>query len=66
MVTDSLTTHKEERVKELIERRDCELLYLPPYSPGSNPIQEAFPKIEGLLRRVGARSTKLWSRRWMW
>jgi transposase len=53
---DNLTAHKGERVKEIIEGRDCELVYLPPYSPDFNPIEEAFSKIEGLLvRKAGAR-----------
>jgi hypothetical protein len=37
VVMDNLTAHKGERVKELIEGRGCELLYLPPYSPDFNP-----------------------------
>ncbi len=32
------------------------LLYLPPYSPDFNPIEEAFSKVKGLLRKAGARS----------
>jgi transposase len=42
-------------VRELIESRGCELLYLPSYSPELNPIEEAFSKIKGLLRKVEAR-----------
>src|SRR3712207_2912834 len=56
MVMDNLTTHKGERVRELIEERGCKLLYLPPYSPDFNPIEEAFSKIEGLLRKGEART----------
>jgi transposase len=44
------------RVREFIEGRGCELLYLPPYSPDLNPIEEAFAKIKGLLRKAGART----------
>jgi transposase len=33
VVMDNLTAHKGERVRELIEGRECKLLYLPPYSP---------------------------------
>jgi transposase len=40
----------------LIEERGCELLYLPPYSPDLNPIEEAFSKIKGILRKAKARS----------
>jgi transposase len=42
---DNLSAHKGERVRELIEGRGCELLYLPSYSPDFNPIEEAFSKI---------------------
>jgi transposase len=34
VVLDNLQAHKTRRVRELIEIRSCELLYLPPYSPG--------------------------------
>jgi transposase len=40
VVMDNLTPHKGERVRELIEEQGCELLYLPPYSPDFNPIEE--------------------------
>jgi transposase len=56
VVMDNLTAHKGERVKELIEGRGCELLYLPPYSPDFNPIEEAFSKIKSLLRKAEART----------
>jgi transposase len=56
VVMDNLSAHKGERVRELIEGRGCEILYLPSYSPDFNPIEEAFSKIKGLLRKVEARS----------
>jgi transposase len=56
VIMDNLTVHKGERIKELIEERSCELLYLPPYSPDLNPIEEAFSKIKGILRKAEARS----------
>jgi transposase len=56
IVVDNLNAHKGERVRELIEERGCELLYLPPYSPDFNPLEEAFSKIKGLLRNAQARS----------
>ncbi len=40
----------------MIEERDCELLFLPPYSPDLNPIEEAFSKVKGFLRRAEART----------
>jgi transposase len=56
VVMDNLSSHKGSRVRELIEGRGCELIYLPPYSPDLNPIEEAFAKIKALLRRVEART----------
>ena len=41
VVMDNLTAYKGERIRELIEQRSCELLYLPPYSPEFNPIEES-------------------------
>ena len=55
-IMDSLPAHKPGRVRELIEERGCELLYLPGYSPDYNPIEEAFSKIKGILRRACART----------
>ncbi len=51
VVMDNLfSAHKGERMRELIEERGCELLYLPPYSPDFNPIEQALSKVKGLLR----------------
>jgi transposase len=58
VVMDNLSSHKGSSwVRELIEGRGCELMYLPPYSPDLNPIEEeAFAKLKALLRRAGART----------
>jgi transposase len=56
VVMDGLPAHKPKRVRELIERRDLELLYLPGYSPNLNPIEEAFSKIKGIVRGACART----------
>ena len=56
LVMDNLSAHKGEGVKELIESRGCELLYLPPYSPDLNLIEEAFAKLKASLRKAGART----------
>ncbi len=55
VVMDNLSAHKGPRIRELIEERGCELRYLPPYSPDLNPIEEAFSKVKGTLRRAEAR-----------
>jgi transposase len=56
VVMDNLSAHKGERVKELIEQRGCQLIYLPSYSPDFNPIEEAFSKIKRLVRKAEART----------
>ncbi len=56
VVMDNLSAHKGSKVRELIEARGCELLFLPPYSPDLNPIEEAFSKMKALLRRARART----------
>ena len=56
VVMDNLSSHKGQRVRELIESRGCELLYLPPYSPDLNPIEEALSKVKGILRKAKART----------
>jgi transposase len=56
VVMDNLSAHKGERVRELIEQRGCELVYLPPYSPDFNPIEQAFSKVKDLMRRAEART----------
>jgi transposase len=57
-----LATHKGQRIEELIEERGRELVYLPPYSPDLNPIEEAFSKVKQLfkqlLRETEARTRK--------
>jgi transposase len=56
VVLDNLSAHKGARVRQLIEARGCELLFLPAYSPDYAPIEETFSKLKAFLRRVGART----------
>ena len=56
MILDNLSAHKPARVRELIEGRGCELVYLPAYSPDFNPIEEAFGKVKGMVRQAAART----------
>ena len=53
---DNLQAHKSARVKQAIEAKGCQLLFLPGYSPDLSPIEEAFSKLKTALRRAGARS----------
>ena len=56
VIMDNLGAHRPKRVRELIEGRGCELVYLPAYSPDYNPIEEAFAKIKNILRKAAART----------
>ncbi len=56
VVMDNLSSHKGERVRELIEGKGCGLIYLPSYSPDFNPIEQAFSKLKSYLREACARS----------
>jgi len=56
VVLDNLTVHKGARMRQLIEARGCEVLFLPAYSPDYSPIEETFSKVKAFPRRVGART----------
>jgi transposase len=56
VVLDGLGAHRTHRVRELIEARGADLVFLPSYSPDLNPIEEAFSKIKALVRKEGART----------
>lgn len=56
VVMDNLSVHKSKWVRELIEKKGCQLWLLPPYSPDFNPIEEAFSKVKNLIRKAKART----------
>lgn len=56
VVLDNLSTHKSPRAAEMLRNRQCWFLFLPPYSPDLNPIEQAFSKLKAHLRRIGART----------
>src|ERR1700758_2147618 len=53
-----LSSHKVDGVRQRIEQRQAELLYLPPYSPDLNPIEKAWSKLKQILRRLKARTAE--------
>jgi transposase len=55
VVVDGLGAHRPQRIRELIEARGADLVFLPSYSPDLNPIEEAFSKVKALVRKEGAR-----------
>ncbi|MGH2517307.1 MAG: IS630 family transposase, partial [Ktedonobacterales bacterium] len=58
VVVDNLSAHKAASIREALTARQCELLYLPPYSPDCTPIEQAFSKIKAILRGLGARTNE--------
>ena len=63
VVMDNLPAHKVAGVAEAIESVGAKLLYLPPYSPDLNPIEQMFAKLKALLRKAKERTIDdLWER----
>jgi len=62
VVLDNLSSHKVAGVKELIESAGAKVLYLPPYSPDFNPIENVFSKLKTMLRKLKSRTMEdLWN-----
>jgi transposase len=66
VVLDNLQPHKAAGVREMIEAAGAELIYLPPYSPDFNPIENMWSKVKQRLRSTAARTfealqTAVWS-----
>ena len=58
VVMDNLSSHKVNGVRERIEARGAEVLYLPPYSPDLNPIEKAWAKIKQYLRSTRSKNER--------
>jgi transposase len=56
VVMDNLSAHKVAGVRPAIEGQGARLLYLPPYSPDFNPIENAFAKLKASVRKAAART----------
>jgi transposase len=62
VILDNLPAHKGSKVRETIEAAGATLLFLPPYSPDFNPIENAFAKLKALLRKAAERTVQgLWA-----
>ena len=62
VIMDNLASHKVDGVRKAIKAVGAHLLYLPPYSPDLNPIEQAFAKLKALLRKAAARTVEdLWT-----
>jgi transposase len=61
VILDNLPAHKNAAARRAIEAAGAKLLFLPPYSPDLNPIENAFSKLKALLRKAAARTVQqLW------
>jgi transposase len=61
VLLDNLSSHKVVGVRAAIEAQGAQLVYLPPYSPDLNPIEQAFAKFKAALRRAAERTREaLW------
>ena len=56
MVVDNHRIHKGSKVAELLASKGCSRLFLPPYSPDLNPIEEAFSKVKTFVKQRQARA----------
>ena len=62
VVMDNLASHKVSGIREAIEASGARLLYLPPYSPDLNPIEQPFSKLKALIRKAAPRTREaLWN-----
>jgi transposase len=62
VIMDNLSSHKRPSVRAAIEAAGASLLYLPPYSPDFNPIENAFAKLKAMLRKAAERTVEgLWN-----
>lgn len=56
VILDNLATHKNKDAADALRAHGCWFLFLPPYSPDLNPIEQVFSKLKAHLRKVGART----------
>ena len=55
---DNVSVHKVAGIREAIEARGARVVYLPPYSPDLNPIEQVFAKLKAILRKIAAYTLK--------
>lgn len=58
VVMDNLGSHKNRAIRRAIRAAGARLLFLPPYSPDLNPIEQLFAKLKTLLRKAGKRTVE--------
>jgi transposase len=63
VIMDNLGSHKRQAIRRAIRAARAKLLFLPPYSPDLNPIEQVFAKLKTLLRKAGERTVEATWRR---
>lgn len=63
VILDNLSSHKRKIVRRAIRKAGAHVLFLPPYSPDLNPIEQAFAKLKTLLRKAAERTVEAASQR---
>jgi transposase len=63
VIMDNLGSHKRRTIRQAIRAVGAKLLFLPPYSPDLNPIEQVFAKLKTLLRKAGERTIEATWRR---
>ena len=58
VIMDNLSSHKVAGIREALEEAGASALYLPPYSPDLNPIEQVFSKFKALLRKAAERTVE--------
>lgn len=56
IVWDNCSIHKGKEIEQAIVAAGAKLVYLPPYSPDFNPIENCWSKIKTILHSIGARN----------
>jgi len=63
VIMDNLGSHKGQAIRSAIKSAGARLLFLPPYSPDLNPIEQVFAKLKHLMRRASERTVDaVWQR----
>lgn len=62
VILDNLPAHKVRAARDAVRAKGAKLVFLPPYSPDFNPIENAFSKLKAFLRKAAARTVdELWT-----
>lgn len=58
VILDNLGSHKGKQARKLVRAAGAHLIFLPPYSPDLNPIEQVFAKLKHLLRKASSRTVE--------